>query len=301
MENYIYLVSTAHSGSTLIAFLLGNHPQIATVGELAGRTDYANYPCSCGNLITDCPFWANIKGKLKSKDISVDLRDFDIFIDHRRTYSSMDRIYNHYFSVKQIDVIRDYFFSFNKKRTQWINDTINRGLSLAEAITECYRKDCFLDTTKDLYRLKHLINKLKSRLKVLYITRDCRGVMNSLVRKENQSDHNAIQWWLNSNKSIKRILRNYCSNEQFLQIKYEDLCVNTSEKLREIFQFVGVSPEIPLYNSGDEHNHIIGNAMRKNYNGEVRLDEKWKKELNIHQLSLFEKMAIDMNKRLGYS
>jgi len=61
-----YVVGSSHSGSTLIAFLADQHPDIASVGETAvkrrirweGRA--AAQHCSCGLAIDACPFWAAI-------------------------------------------------------------------------------------------------------------------------------------------------------------------------------------------------------------------------------------------------
>lgn len=300
MNKYIYLISSPHSGSTLIAFLLGNHPQIATVGELAGRTDYDGYRCSCGCLITECSFWKNVSDRLRYKGMSLNLKNFDIFIDDRKCFNSMDAFYNYYLPSRWMDNLRDLFFSFSKSRKEWINNTLHRGILLAEAITDCCGKENFFDTTKDIYRLKYLLAKLGSRVKVLYMIRDGRGVMNSLITKEKLPDRRAIQSWLWANRMMERIIKNYCSKDQCFLLKYEDLCENPESRLRELLRFIGVSQEVNLSNFKHDQFHIIGNFMRKTFNGAVSLDEKWRKELKDNQLALFEKLAGKKNRQLGY-
>jgi len=54
MLKYVYLTSSGYSGSTLLSFMLGAHPCIATVGELSNsieNNDPDNYRCSCEKLI----------------------------------------------------------------------------------------------------------------------------------------------------------------------------------------------------------------------------------------------------------
>ena len=62
--------TTAFSGATLLAMLLGSSPHIATIGEVSGlvsRNDPKTYLCSCGEKIIDCEFWKQITNRMKSK------------------------------------------------------------------------------------------------------------------------------------------------------------------------------------------------------------------------------------------
>ncbi|HEV2843921.1 MAG TPA: hypothetical protein VG477_03670, partial [Thermoanaerobaculia bacterium] len=63
MTNVVYIMGHGFSGSTLLTFLLGTHPRIATIGEL-GIAQLAkeqltpdDYLCSCKAPIRDCDFW----------------------------------------------------------------------------------------------------------------------------------------------------------------------------------------------------------------------------------------------------
>src|SRR5438105_2750282 len=62
----LYIASPSYSGSTLLALLLGAHPQIATVGELKGNVagDFDQYLCSCGMRIADCGFWQQVRAEM---------------------------------------------------------------------------------------------------------------------------------------------------------------------------------------------------------------------------------------------
>jgi hypothetical protein len=51
-----------YSGSTLLGRLLNSHSRIACAGELGllGQAIANRRPCSCGRLVTDCPFWQRL-------------------------------------------------------------------------------------------------------------------------------------------------------------------------------------------------------------------------------------------------
>jgi hypothetical protein len=78
---FIFLSSMGRSGSTLVAFLMNTHPNIATVSEMTGLSasvsDVDNYRCSCGARLKDCDFWQNVQQGMEERGYPLDLRDFD--------------------------------------------------------------------------------------------------------------------------------------------------------------------------------------------------------------------------------
>src|SRR5207253_1381913 len=58
-----YIVSASHSGSTLLAMLLGCQEGACTAGELRAPSIHnpESYKCSCGEPISSCDFWARIR------------------------------------------------------------------------------------------------------------------------------------------------------------------------------------------------------------------------------------------------
>ena len=65
----IYLLAASHSGSTLLASLLANHPRVCTAGELklTSLGDVVQYRCSCRAFIEHCPFWLGISEDMTCK------------------------------------------------------------------------------------------------------------------------------------------------------------------------------------------------------------------------------------------
>ena len=68
MIDLVYIASPSYSGSTLLTFLLNAHRDVATMGELKwGPIDLETYCCSCGELLTACPFWQDVARRVEAE------------------------------------------------------------------------------------------------------------------------------------------------------------------------------------------------------------------------------------------
>src|SRR5438552_1889794 len=70
-----YVLAASHSGSTLLAMLLGSHPEVCTVGELKATSlgDPDTYRCSCGALIRDCEVWDGVSRSMAARGHAFDI------------------------------------------------------------------------------------------------------------------------------------------------------------------------------------------------------------------------------------
>ncbi len=298
--NYIKLMAMPHSGSTLLALILGSHARIATVGELAGRTHYDGYQCSCGKVLVECDFWREIARRMEGRGHGVDLSNFGIRLGYIPAYSRWDGLYDHYFPTRSMDLCRDLLFVAGRGRARWIDGVVEKNLQFAETITDYLGKDHFFDSTKDIVRVRHLIPRLGSKFKVIHLVRDGRGVVNSLIKREKRTGEQAVAAWRWGNRMIGRVLGNHCPEETVHRVSYEALCSETEKTVNGILSFVGASPDFTMAESVVSEHHIIGNQMRKRFNGRISLDEKWRKELPREDLALFMKAAGRKNRELGY-
>src|SRR5262245_22213361 len=78
MIDLVYILAASHSGSTLLAMLLGSHADAVTVGELAPGAfgDLQRYRCSCRRRLLDCPFWAQVAEEMSRRGTDFALADF---------------------------------------------------------------------------------------------------------------------------------------------------------------------------------------------------------------------------------
>ena len=66
----VFVLGIAHSGSTLLGRMLDMHPDALCVGELLRLEEAlanANDKCSCGELLTTCPFWTRWRSRMPEK------------------------------------------------------------------------------------------------------------------------------------------------------------------------------------------------------------------------------------------
>ena len=86
--------------------------------------------------------------------------------------------------------------------------------------------------------------KLFPRAYLLLLVRDGRAVVESGVKSFNNNFETAVRRWAEASETALRFLETHKDSDlKFLVIKYEDLCDNTSEELRKVFDFVGLDSE----------------------------------------------------------
>ena len=64
----VYISGYGRSGSTILDMLLGSHPQMIGTGEVFRLFEgwQAGENCSCGQALTDCPFWTAVMARLRA-------------------------------------------------------------------------------------------------------------------------------------------------------------------------------------------------------------------------------------------
>ena len=79
----LYILAPSFSGSTLLTYLLAQHPRVATVGELKatqmGPID--DYRCSCGEPMRTCAFWQALDREAGADGVDFSLEDFGTVFD----------------------------------------------------------------------------------------------------------------------------------------------------------------------------------------------------------------------------
>ena len=84
-------------------------------------------------------------------------------------------------------------------------------------------------------------------------------------------------------------------------LRYEDLAVNPETEMRKVFDFLGVEAEevveAPKYPA---KHHVVGNDMAGTFDGEVRLDTRWRVELSPMEQQALLAAAGPFAAQLGY-
>lgn len=292
---FVFLTSHAFSGSTLTSFLMGMHPEIATVGELTGparRLDLQTYPCSCGKLFQQDPFWQDVATAVNQYGLPYSLNNY---LDTRFELSSNalgQRLLAGSFRSNALEQLRDsVVFTLWPGKLAQLKEQARRNELFARAVLDVTGKSIFLDTAKDPMRIRYLPLAPNIDLHVIHLVRDVRGVVASIrSRHPDTNVETAVRSWIAREKNINRLLETIPTNRQ-IKLNYEELVTDTLPTLNKLLAFVGAQPLETLGDYREAEHHILGNRMRKRQSSEIKLDEKWRTALSTEQLQTISRMV----------
>lgn len=302
MDKFVYILSSPYSGSTLLSFLLGSHPKIATVGELQGvnpALDPMNYLCSCHKQLKDCEFWNEIERLVIKKDSVSSILD---------SGTQFNPVSENLFSKLQfvnlrnanLNIFRDSIYGLFPRYKKHCDNIVDTNIKYAEAISVYSEKNIFLDSSKRVSAINHLHKKLKTKLRLIHLVKDGRSYLNSCLRRFGQSPPSKmIKAWKIQNLYFKRLSETKFQNRSIL-IKYDSLCLSPEETLRDLCRFLEVDYAEECLSFPKKKHHILGNDMRLKELSMIKHDQKWKQQLNASQLAIFDKIAGKVNREFGH-
>lgn len=286
---YVVIASNAYSGSTLLSYLLGEHPQIATVSDVSGtrRAERMNdFQCSCLRPMRECPFWLEVQSRMRSRGYAdFRLGDFGLGFDY-----SPSRLHNRFRTGTlrwgAIEDARDALFGLWPPDARAMAELGRRNRAFAEVVMEIRGARIFLDASKERLRSRYLQRYLGMDLRVIHLIRDVRGVVVSTRRRERNAALRVgaiARHWTNTNRAIQRCVRRLPPGASTI-VRYEDLCRDPESTLRRLKEFCGV--DLTAGRTGDaRQQHLLGNQMRLQPISEVRLDERWRTTLTPAEIT----------------
>src|SRR6185437_15931958 len=181
--NLAYILSANFSGSTLLAMLLGSHPEAATVGEMRAPQigDVNAYMCSCGEPIKKCPFWLKVNAGMARKGIA----DFDItearisIHDSRSKYVA--RLLDPLPRGPLLEAARTVALSLSSDWRPHLQQVHARNVALVRVLQELTGVKLVIDSSKIAVHLKFLLRSPELKIKVIRLVRDGRAVTNSML------------------------------------------------------------------------------------------------------------------------
>ncbi|RME93223.1 MAG: sulfotransferase [Bacteroidetes bacterium] len=283
--NYLYILSQRYSGSTLLSFLLANHPQIATIGErrkfyakaIQGDQKAGSW-CSCGAPFVSCPYWTKIRMALEKQLSPAQLAyNFCEFLPFRY------RVLNKVWERIGIPALLPRRFA----QMYYANELLVREI-LAQS-----KADTFLDSSKTYKQLPHLAQIDAFDLKIIWLTRDPRAQVSSAMKYNAWTVATATGHWIREIKAYQALL-----GEQqlpYLAVRYEELCRKPLHVLQEILRFAGLDTTTPIsLDFCKNEQHIMGNgAMRLGKDSEIEERMDWQTRLTPVQIEEIEALTRD--------
>jgi hypothetical protein len=317
----VYLLAASHSGSTLTAMLLNAPPDIRTAGELKANHlgDVDLYRCSCQELIRKCDFWNSVSSEMNRRGFEYDVRDARTSMQafEGRYLQRLLRPLHRGVAMESVrDVLLSLSPSWRKKYPVWQD----RNRQLIESVAAVSGVPFVADSSKIAVRLKYLLRTPGLKVKVVRIVRDGRAVSLTYVDPSNFADardeklrgggtgktqdqgqpmEQAANQWLRSNLEAEEVLRTM-PRDDWIQIRYEDVCLKTRETMCNVYSFLGLSDDLSYERFRDVDHHIVGNGMRLDSSSEIIFDDRWRDVLSDADLSVFDRIAGTLNKQYGY-
>lgn len=301
---FVYILAHSFSGSTLLSFLLGAHPEMATVGEMfiASNHNTDDYSCSCGEPIARCAFWRRVSEKMAARGVPFDIRNAETSLSAGPYGPLGSRVVWAEPRGPFLEGIRRLALRLLPGVRRELDRRIAINRHLAEVVLELREAHVFVDATKRPGRALLLRRDPRLDIQVIHLVRDGRAVARSSIRNLGQAVEDGARSWAASLRHCEALRRTF-PPERWLTVRHEDLCREPHETLARIFTFLDVSPDVPIGDFRDvraKDHHIIGNRMRLSRNFEIRLDERWRTELSPEQRRIAERIAGPELRRYGY-
>jgi hypothetical protein len=298
----VYVVGSSHSGSTLLALLGSQHPDVASVGEASvkprirreGRAP--TQLCSCGEALRACPFWQAIFRRVTSRGLRFDEACWSN--DYRFEHTLLDRVFTRETSSIPLRRARRWAARHLPGYRQRVARIDAVNVAFIGAVLEETAKRVFLDTTKLPTRLGHLLAVPALDVRVAWLTRDARGVAYS-ARKRGGSIDAATQVWRHDQEATSRLL-DTLPEDRRMHLRYEDLCAAPDATLARLWTFCGVAPiglDGPVR---PKDRHVLGNSMRITDEVRIRIDDAWRAGLTADEQERVLALAGPPQRALGY-
>lgn len=299
----VYIAGVGRSGSTVLDSVLGNHPQIQSVGELSRLANDAwihNFYCSCGKRSQECPFWVAVYEAWCASDGKVSVQEYVETQNHVEQFRHLPVL------------IRDSW-----KKTQTFQVYAEQTLLILKAIQQVSGASIIVDSSKGIERAFVLSLIPEIDLRVIQLVRDPRGVVwshkkafkkdleNGLPRDiESQPAWRAALYWCRMNMEADW-LRHRLGPEKALFVRYEDFMQNTQPVLQNIGDFIGVDlTNIQrVINEGGKlyfDHTIAGNRVRMKGKLELKFDQEWRQHLSPKDRRITELFSGWLMSRYGY-
>ncbi len=265
----IYVIGDGRSGSTIFSILMGNHPDIESVGELYRWIEFNGYPKKGNTKAEDHIFWENVRAQyIKNSENT----DFALLAEGR------DEIENY------AQFLKVYFKKSHPQRTRLYQDYLEK---LFGAVCRVSGKPVIMDASRNMGRAALIADLFPQQVWMIHLVRDPRGVVLSYKKKNIEQDYKP-PYKAALHNTLKNIFALMVGTqmppERFITIRYEDVVEKPAATLEQLGSFLEMDfqPLIAQIQNGTPLNvpHILdGNRIRNVETISLRSDQAWKSKL----------------------
>jgi sulfotransferase family protein len=294
LPHYFVLAPSFH-GATLLALLLGNHPDLVALGDTnPSRPDAW---CSCGRRLADCPVWAAIAHEV-SPFTSVGTKMLPTVPDLTANPSVNVRLTAALSTValhSSANVWRVAGRRFEEYTRAWAR--------FRDAAVRVGGAKFMVDGEKSVTKFLAFRSAGTLDARLIHLTRDPRGFVHSFNRhrvekgRQEESLPVATSLWIKGHQHILRAARGL-EDGRYLHVRYEDLAEHPAETMERMFWFMGLANRDVCRSPVNAH--VIGNRMASSFSGEIKLDTTWEGALSTDDQARVCRLAEPLFSSLGY-
>ncbi|HKI77824.1 MAG TPA: hypothetical protein VKA26_04725 [Ignavibacteriaceae bacterium] len=297
----VYLTGFWYSGATILGRSLRTSEQVIYVGEIRDfwvKGLQKNAQCSCGEKFGNCNFWQNVKKNYLDsfpsesvEDITEKLKKFDKWTN--------------YFKLKKFLKKRD-----DKSYQQFLDSYLKHTEKLYECIAKQSGRNIIIDSSRIPVRLLALSQSTKLDVFPIYVIRDPRGVVNSLIKKDIRnfgerkysSVGHSIKWNIKNLLSLDAVKRSNTINKIYLS--YTFFTNNTVRVLEFLEKVLNCKIDYEIENGKVslelKPGHVFTGNRSRHDTGKItiREDEKWRYELKWNYKILVSLASFPLYKYL---
>ncbi|NEO53883.1 MAG: sulfotransferase [Okeania sp. SIO3B5] len=299
-KKVIFIMSSGHSGSSLLSLILGSHPDCFSAGELVGLPNRYRQqkPIDCVNMTSE--FWEKTFGEKGLYELASVLGNTRL---NKYIPLKFEKKIRQIF--KKDEIFNPYSFMFSKLENKKVIIDASKAYPW---IGEKVQAEEFTSGRVETY--------------LIHLVRDGRAVVNSYFRKYPHRDMAKMATeWVEKTKLRNDFFEKF-NPERRIEIAYEQLASNPHQTVEKICNFVNINfvPSMIEYWQYD-HYDISGNegaySLIRRYRGQeienekrqkihgdyyknmditIKLDLRWQRELSPEKLEVFESIAGETNK-----
>jgi Sulfotransferase family len=284
--------------------ILGAHPEILALSEIAffDRWIQLNDLCNCGVPVRSCPLWSKVIDRLSAK------RDFSPTDFANQFAIDLSSIFDrtlppqrlaHLLSILAVRTFPKPIWLQMGRLSAWsaLLERTRNAVEFYDTACEVSGRSILVDSSKSIYRSLHIHFMRPCEVLAVYLTRDGRAVMNSLMKTGYSAREAARRWW-RANLYTKWMLGRIPPERQ-IHLAYEELCRAPQETLRKLCRFIGIQYVPSMFASPAEPYHLIGgNDLRLKPELSLVEDRSWQTGLSRDSLDLFERLSGRLNRKL---
>jgi hypothetical protein len=296
--NLNFVLCPSYHGATLLALLLNNHTKISSLGDAIPRKTY-DQRCACGKLVSQCAFWQQIE---KALDTQRFVAQDALLPMYPRVCKNqqVNKAFNQALGLMSLYLGTHVWRALGRRGYEYTQ----MYLKFYQTVCDLQGTDIFTQGSKNLIEvlvIKSVLEK-KASLKIIHLSRDPRAYFHS---RKKYYPSTTIQFAASKWKSYHRMvtkLQHSLGATNYLFLRYEDLCREPSESMRDVFDFFHVEyQDVCHAPRNPRKHHLMGNKMMFSFNGTIQGDYSWQERVSYEEQMMLLERTQPFSARFGYT